>query len=86
MDMITVSTADLKARLGRFLALVQQGETIEITSHRHPVARIVAVAPHDEELITPPEAAGPEVSELTGVVPAREIDVVAEFIVDRSRR
>ena len=86
MDMITVSTADLKARLGRFLALVQQGETIEVTSYRHPVAHIVSVASGDDALITPPDTAKPNASELTGVTPTREIDVVATLIADRSRR
>ena len=38
-----VAIGDLKSNLSRMLALAQQGEVIEVTSHNKPVARIVGI-------------------------------------------
>jgi antitoxin (DNA-binding transcriptional repressor) of toxin-antitoxin stability system len=35
------SVAELKARLSHYLRLARGGETIEVESHRHAVARLV---------------------------------------------
>lgn len=43
MSLETTSIADLKARLSHFLARARAGQTIEVTSHRKPVARITGV-------------------------------------------
>lgn len=39
---------ELKSSLSRILALARSGETVEITSHRKPVARIIGIAPIPE--------------------------------------
>ena len=40
-----VSVRDLKTHLSEWLARVQAGEVVEVTSHRKPIARITAVRP-----------------------------------------
>lgn len=39
----TTSVANLKARLSQYLAKARAGQTIEITAHRKPVARITGI-------------------------------------------
>jgi len=43
--MTTVGVAELKASLSAFLARVRAGETVLVTYHGRPVARLVPVAP-----------------------------------------
>ena len=38
-----MSVRDLKTHLSQWLARAQAGEVVEITSHRRPIARIMAV-------------------------------------------
>ena len=45
MTMDTVNIATLKEKLSYYLKLVQRGQEIVVTSHRHQVARIVPVVP-----------------------------------------
>jgi prevent-host-death family protein len=40
-----VAIRELKSSLSRVLSIARSGETVEITSHRKPVARIVGIAP-----------------------------------------
>jgi prevent-host-death family protein len=40
----TVGIAELKASLSAFLVRVRAGETVLVTDHGHPVARIVPIA------------------------------------------
>ena len=42
---ITVGAYEAKTRLSELLQRVQEGETVTITRHGHPVARIVGVEP-----------------------------------------
>jgi prevent-host-death family protein len=41
--MVTVSSRELKNRLGKYLRLVRDGEPVEITDRGRPIARIVPV-------------------------------------------
>ena len=43
MAMESVSVATLKSNLSQYLAAVRRGKEIIVTSHRHPIARIVPV-------------------------------------------
>ncbi len=43
--MITVGAYEAKTRLSQLLQRVQEGETVTITRHGHPVAKIVGVEP-----------------------------------------
>ena len=40
-----IAVRELKSSLSRVLALAQDGEVIEVRSHRKPIARIVGIAP-----------------------------------------
>ena len=42
---ITVGAYEAKTRLSELLQRVQEGETVTITKHGHPVAKIVGVEP-----------------------------------------
>ena len=44
-----VAVRELKSNLSRLLALAQDGEVIEVTSHNKPVARIVGTPPQANE-------------------------------------
>lgn len=43
--MITVGAYEAKTRLSELLQRVQEGETVTITRHGHPVARVVGIEP-----------------------------------------
>jgi len=48
MAIETTSVAKLKAHLSRYLAKAQAGQTIEVTSHHKPVARITGIPAQGE--------------------------------------
>jgi prevent-host-death family protein len=86
MAMKSVNVAMLKSNLSRYLAAAKNGREIVVTSHRHPIARIM-----------PPETAEPEKLK---IIPAKkpvsslkkikglklDVDLVAELLADRRRR
>jgi prevent-host-death family protein len=80
------SVAELKARLSHFLRLAQEGETIEVQSHHHPVAHIVPAQGPSETLIIRPGRPMAELRSLTGVRIAAGADPVAALFRDRARR
>lgn len=87
MTMTSVSTAELKAHLGKYLRMVRSGETVEVTSHRHPVARLVPRGAVDQRLetITPTRT----MRDLKGLKPvklSRSVDGVSILLEDRRRR
>ncbi len=45
MTMKTANVAEFKNRLSRFLALVVQGEEIEVRKHNVPLSRVVPINP-----------------------------------------
>lgn len=84
--MVTVTTAELKARLSKYLRLVRAGETVLVTSHRHPVAHLV---PHPQQ---EPVPLGPttrplsDLKEIGGVKPLKPVEALQILIEDRQRR
>jgi len=85
MVMIQVSTAELKSRLGTYLGMVRTGATIDITSYRQSIARLVPAAEEDlliEEPTEPPEA----LARLDRLPTGRSIPGVAALLTDRRRR
>jgi len=64
---IRIGIRELREGLSRTLRRVRAGETIEVTDHGRPVARIVPIAPPIESLdrlvvegkVRPPRATGP---------------------------
>ena len=86
MGMIQVSTAELKSRLGRYLAMVRAGATIDVTSYyRQSIARLVPTveeAVHIEEPTESPET----LARLDRLPSGRAIPGVAALLADRRRR
>ena len=83
--MIQVSTAELKSRLGTYLGMVRAGATINITSYRQNVAKLV---PADEEelLIERPTEPPEALARLDRLPSGRSIPAVAALLADRRRR
>ena len=79
MVMIKVSTAELKSRLGTYLGMVRAGATIDITSYRQSVARLVP-AVEEELLIDDP------IARLDRLPSGRSIPGLAALLADRRRR
>jgi len=52
-----VSVRDLKTHLSDWLARVQAGELVEVTSHRKPIARITRLQPASEGAPNPLQGA-----------------------------
>ncbi len=84
--MITVSTTKLKTHLGRYLRLVRKGESINVTSHRHSVARLVPSSPENGLEIIGPTRPMKDLAGLTAVPLRKKIDGVSALLEDRSRR
>ena len=55
MAMKQVGVAELKNNLSRHLRAVEAGETIEVTDHDRPVARLVPIEPKSRLVIREPE-------------------------------
>ena len=88
--MIQVSTAELKSRLGRYLAMVRAGATIDVTSYRQSVARLVPAvqepAVEEEVLIEEPTESPETLARLDRLPSERAIHAVAALLADRRRR
>ncbi len=85
MGMIKVSTAELKSRLGKYLGMVRAGATIDITSYRQSVARLVP-AVEEELLIEEPTEPAEALARLDRLPSGRPIPGVAALLADRRRR
>ncbi|MDE0227475.1 MAG: hypothetical protein OXH96_22405 [Spirochaetaceae bacterium] len=83
--MIKVSTAELKSRLGKYLGMVRAGATIDITSYRQSVARLVP-AVEEELLIEEPTEPAEALARLDRLPSGRPIPGVAALLADRRRR
>ncbi len=83
--MISVNVATLKEKLSYYLKLVKDGQEVVVTSHRHRVARILAVsAPNSQP--TEPSRAVKDLRKLRGVKPRRSVSAVRALLEDRQRR
>ena len=85
MVMIKVSTAELKSRLGTYLGMVRAGATIDITSYRQSVARLVP-AVEEELLIDDPTEPPEALARLDRLPSGRSIPGLAALLADRRRR
>jgi prevent-host-death family protein len=83
--MKSVSVAELKSKLSRYLSEVKHGKEIVVTSHRHSIARIVPVEKQVSELeIIPAKKPVSTLKKIKGV--KLGIDLVADLLADRRRR
>ena len=84
--MTRVSVAELKARLSHYLRLAQAGETVEVRSHHHCVARMVPPSDDASGLVLRPERPVSDLDELIGIPLKAGIDPVASLLRDRAER
>ena len=84
--MESVSVAALKSNLSRYLAAVRRGTEIVVTSHRHPIARIVPAekAAVDDLKIMPAKKPVSSLKKIKGI--KLSFDPVEFLLEDRRRR
>jgi len=84
--MSSVSVAELKSKLSHYLAAVRRGKEIVVTSHRHPIARIVPVQNNaaDDLQIIPARKPVSSLKNIKGL--KLDVDLVADLLADRRRR
>ncbi len=83
--MTSVNIATLKEKLSYYLKLVQEGQEVVVTSHRHKVARILPASAPDSQPSKPTRPAK-ELLRLKGVRPKRSVSAVKALLEDRQRR
>ncbi len=81
-----VSSADLKAHLGEYLRVVQEGQGLYVTSHRKTVARLLPSSPNEVASIQPPSLPISVVKDLKGIRLSSRVDGVHALLDDRRRR
>ena len=86
MAMKVVSVATLKTNLSRYLAAAKNGKEIVVTSHRHPIARIVPPqgGPMNDLKIIPAKKPVSSLKKIRGM--KLEVDLLADLLADRRRR
>jgi len=83
--MKTVNVATLKEKLSHYLGLVKRGEEIIVTSHRHPVARLMPTSTPSDQIIVATRPVE-DVLKVKGVQRRRSVSAVDMLIADRRRR
>ncbi len=84
--MIEVNTVELKTHLGGYLRKVRQGETIRVTSHGHPIARIERYSSAGNDMIIEPTRSMDDLRKIRGIKPRQTVDSLQVLLNDRSRR
>ena len=85
VGVIQVGAAELKSRLGKYLGMVREGATIDVTSYRRSVAKLVPAVEEKlliEEPTEPPDA----LAQLDRLPSGRSIPGMAALLADRRRR
>jgi prevent-host-death family protein len=84
--MKSVSVAELKSKLSQYLAAVKNGKEIVVTSHRHPIARIIPMetTAADDLQIIPARKPVSSLREIKGI--KLSFDPVECLLEDRRRR
>lgn len=83
--MTIVNVATLKEKLSHYLALVQKGEEVTVTSHRNPVARIMPTGTPSDHII-PATRPVKDLLKVKGVQRRLSVSAVDMLIADRRRR
>ena len=85
MVMKSVSVAALKSKLSAYLDAVKKGQEITITSHQHPIARLVPLEKAVRELgIMPATKPISSLKKIAGI--SLKFDPVDFLLEDRRRR
>ena len=82
--MASVSVAALKSRLSAYLARVQKGHEIIVTSHRQPIARVVPLATAPDIGLIRAKKPAASLRKIRGI--RLKIDPVEFLFADRRRR
>lgn len=85
MAMNTVNVATLKEKLSYYLGLVKKGQEIVVTSHRHPVARILPCEAPTVRILEPTRPVK-DLLKIKGVKRRRSVSAVETLLSDRRRR
>jgi prevent-host-death family protein len=85
MAMNTVNVATLKEKLSYYLGLVKKGQEVVVTSHRHPVARILPSDAPTARLLEPSRPVK-DLLKIKGVKRKRSVSAVEGLLSDRRRR
>ena len=83
--MPTVNVATLKEKLSHYLALVKKGQEVVVTSHRHPVARILPSNAATARIIEPTRPVK-DLLKVKGLKRRRSVSAVETLLADRRRR
>jgi prevent-host-death family protein len=83
--MTIVNVATLKEKLSYYLGLVREGQEVVVTSHRHPVARILPPSAPDVQVKKPSRPVR-DLRKIKGIKPRRSISAVKTLLEDRRRR
>ena len=81
-----VSTAELKAHLGKYLGMVREGETLYVTAHRRPVASLSPCSTDESLSIQPPTLPLERLRQVEGRRLASGGDAVQALLQDRRDR
>ncbi len=84
--MKSVNVATLKNRISEFLGKVEAGEELVVTSHNHPIARVVPYRTAAKLDIQPPRHPVSGLKKLRGVLPRKPVDPTTVLLEDRRRR
>ena len=83
--MKSVSVAQLKSNLSRYLAAAKNGQEVTVTSHRHPIAKIGPVEKTASDLqIIPARKPVSTLKRIKGL--NLKVDLLADLLADRRRR
>lgn len=85
MSMIRVNVATLKGKLSHYLGLVRKGEEVVVTSHRHPVARILPSSTPANQILKPTRPVK-DLLKLKGVKRRHSVSAVETLLSDRKGR
>jgi len=83
--MLTVNVATLKEKLSHYLGLVKKGQEVVVTSHRHPVARILPSSAPAARIMEPTRPVK-DLLKVKGVRRRRTVSAVDTLLADRRRR
>jgi prevent-host-death family protein len=84
--MTTVSVDSLKTELSRYLRTVRGGEEVVVSSHNHPVAKLVPYEEASGAGIRRPQQPMSRLKSVEGVEPLKAVDAVRLLVEDRCRR
>ena len=84
--MKSVSVADLKSRLSHYLRRVRKGGEVVITSHDHPVGKLVPYREESGLKVIPATRPLSDWKTIRGIKLDKPVDIVAMLREDRDKR